>query len=536
MNPARTIRTLLWAGSAAGLLAAGWLLVIASPHAALMSLVGDDAGYYFNIARNLCLGHGCTFDRLHTTGGFNPLFLGLLTGLYALLPGPREVLSLFRVGLLLDYGLTVGSFFVYVALMRRFVATLPDAPARSTLVPAAALLYSLFVCWKGLYGMDAHLTLLLLFLYGLGVVRGGLLKERLPLALLDGALLGLLVLARADSLFLVAPVYLLIVLLVDRRTRARNAALQAAVTVALVVPYLAWNRGQSQHWMAISARIKTGFPRLDVGSSLDAVLHSSLHRADLLFMGAVLVAGCVALVLLGRRISRDGRQVLSSPVNGLVAAWAGYAVLRVAWMVLFSRYDVQAGYLIAASPIAVLILLWLFARIPAGRIRPQSLHGATAAVLVLLSLLLFAGKLHAVTGRWHDWTQTGSSDQRTMALSIQQTTPPDAVLFGGGLGLMGFFSDRAWINADGVANDDAYQSIFSEEGGLARYLEDNGVTHVVFSDMETRDEGPDGFRVVVPGHLSGEEQTYRVAPDDLLQQRRLADRGNHRVYLARYTP
>jgi hypothetical protein len=39
----------------------------------------DDAYYYFGIARNLASGSGSTFDRLHTTNDYQPLWLGIST-------------------------------------------------------------------------------------------------------------------------------------------------------------------------------------------------------------------------------------------------------------------------------------------------------------------------------------------------------------------------------------------------------------------------------------------------------------------------
>lgn len=46
----------------------------------------DDAFYYFQIAKNVSLGNGFTFDGLHLTNGFHPLWLALLLPLFWLLP------------------------------------------------------------------------------------------------------------------------------------------------------------------------------------------------------------------------------------------------------------------------------------------------------------------------------------------------------------------------------------------------------------------------------------------------------------------
>ena len=59
-----------------------WLPIIAVwgplPHA----LTFDDAWYYFQIARNVAGGRGSTFDGLHHTNGYHPLWLGICSLVY----------------------------------------------------------------------------------------------------------------------------------------------------------------------------------------------------------------------------------------------------------------------------------------------------------------------------------------------------------------------------------------------------------------------------------------------------------------------
>jgi hypothetical protein len=66
-------------------------------------LLQDDAYYYFGVARHLSAGHGFTFDGLHPTNGFHPLWLGLCTAIWSLVPGevlPLRVASLVEAALL----------------------------------------------------------------------------------------------------------------------------------------------------------------------------------------------------------------------------------------------------------------------------------------------------------------------------------------------------------------------------------------------------------------------------------------------------
>src|SRR5207249_52514 len=58
----------------------------------------DDAFYYFQIARHLAQGRGFTFDGIHPTNGFHPLWLFLLVPIYRIVPG--DVPPLLAVGAL----------------------------------------------------------------------------------------------------------------------------------------------------------------------------------------------------------------------------------------------------------------------------------------------------------------------------------------------------------------------------------------------------------------------------------------------------
>jgi hypothetical protein len=65
----------------------GAAVVAAVDRSSLADLFHDDAYYYFQIARNIVSGNGVTFDGLHPTNGFHPLWLLLLLPVFALVPG-----------------------------------------------------------------------------------------------------------------------------------------------------------------------------------------------------------------------------------------------------------------------------------------------------------------------------------------------------------------------------------------------------------------------------------------------------------------
>ena len=57
------------------------------PDEALLTSFTDDTYYYLVVARHVAAGNGFTFDGLHPTNGYQPLWLFLLVPLYVVLPG-----------------------------------------------------------------------------------------------------------------------------------------------------------------------------------------------------------------------------------------------------------------------------------------------------------------------------------------------------------------------------------------------------------------------------------------------------------------
>ena len=132
----------------------------------------------------------------------------------------------------------------------------------------------------------------------------------------------------------------------------------------------------------------------------------------------------------------------------------------------------------------------------------------------------------------------GLADEWTLAQQIRSATGPRDVLYGGAFGLVGFFADRAWINGDGVANSYDYQRAF-ERDGLADWLRDSGVTHVVWATSERGPSPGAPIRLDVEGVLAGRINTIEVDPRDIVFEGRLArglarDRTGSKVYVARW--
>ncbi|MEO5988261.1 MAG: hypothetical protein ABIU54_05000 [Candidatus Eisenbacteria bacterium] len=538
----RLTSALLFVLSACILSVVGYVLLVASPRYSIYVLVGDDAGYYFAVARNFCLGHGLTFDRLHETNGFNPLLTALLIGTYkSFVPG-LSLLGCYRAGILLTLLANLASLTLMLRLVGGFMDPQVFAGSVRRLVFASTATFFIgFITLKSNYGMDAPLVLLVGLTYLLRVRRRGLVAPGVGAALIDGALLGLLFLARVDSLpLLVTAFALMIVLALRDRTVWGGIVGRSLVTMALVMPYLMWSERHFGTWLPVSARLKSRFPDIDVPASMHVMLHSSLNPADLgSFVLAFAVAlGTAAWFLRGLRQRRPA-DTLADPQLAAIALVTFFLLMRFSYMAMFSRLDVQGSYAILAHPYNVVMAMvltsaWARRNPNANALGRRRIAQLACGLLLLVSAMLVTGKCRVLLHHWGAIEAGGRGDELALARAIHEKTRPGDVIYGGAFGLVGFFADRAWINGDGVANNYAYQDVL-ENDGLEGYLAENRVTHAVYLLTPGMVSADGRVPLLMRSELNGRVNHYSVADTaTVLVWRSNRNRGAT-VCLARYS-
>jgi hypothetical protein len=540
---ARIATAVLAALSASALLAIAWLLLFAPPGAAMSGLVADDAGYYIAIARNFALGFGASFDRLHPTNGFNPLEFAVLSGVFRLLPRSLPVLACYRAAMLADFLVGLAGLWLFMRLVsRRLAAPAFGGESRRLMLAACAAFYAMFVLAKSHYGVDAWLVLLIGNAYFVRVQKRGLLAPGAGAAVADGALLGLVFLARVDSLpLLVAAFGLMGLLAIGTRGAWRGIGVRASICALLAAPFVVSNQIQFGTWLPVSAHIKSAFPRIDVAASLAVIRHSSLPPLDQFAFLVAFVGSLVTTVWLLSRARRDGvREALSDGPSQLLAVMSLYVLARLSYMLLFSRCDVQGSYGILSHVYNVLGFVTLIEAAAArtgarSRRLASSVVVAGAAALAAFSLAVLALKVQVLMGRSAQRVHEGWVDDATFGEAVRRATPEGAVIFGGSFGVAGLFADRAWINGDGVANSYAYQRALAA-GALREYLHANRVGFVAFLSDSATLRGVAPIPVNVTGALSGRVNTIEIDPRDAVLARRVARGAGPLCVIARYRP
>ncbi|MEZ4234572.1 MAG: hypothetical protein R3F59_00085 [Myxococcota bacterium] len=400
----------------------------------LIRLTPDDAYYYLEIARRLWLGQGSTFDGVQPTNGYHPLWCAMLVPLGPLFEASRDLGA--RAAAALSIAWMALALALTAALGRR---TAPQAPWVALLVATCTLAPA------SIYGLETALALALLAAAFLAV-------DALPRATAAGgaaagALLGAVVLARIDLGLHVAVIDAMWLVAAARgRAAARPLALAVAAQAALVGAYLTFDLLWFGEALPISASIKVGRgggPNLRWAKSLLALLGIG--------------SGALGVAVLALRLDR------TPTLRAVALATAGHAALLATRGASETYNWTFAPTVLGGAVLLGAVVPWLGARVGRTTVR-------AAVVVGCLGLLAVAvrGKLRP----------TGFAEKLERALWIRDHVPPGATFAEGDCGLLGYLSEHAFVNVDGLTGSVAFQQAIRDDT-LLPWFEASGVDAVV---------------------------------------------------------
>jgi len=441
----------------------------------------DDAYYYLVIAQNAAGGHGFTMDRLSPTNGFQPLWMWTLVPV-AWLSGsdPAVFLGVVQV---LSVALVAAVGGVFCGLLR----------ARLGLAPA--LLAGLLIVFPRFLnvlvsGLESGLVFLVLVALIVELLRRDALSSPVPRAAdaRTGALVGLLLLARLDTVFIgLALAGFVAAHGLMRGTGGFAARIARTVrkelalfwpTVALVTPYLVWNQLAFGHLMPISGALKTSFPQAGFTPE-----HMRVEYAGLLLLG---------LGAAGREIWRgNGRDPL---VRGVALLSIGL-VFHALYTVMYMHWAVFSWHFAAFIPVGILGAAMLAS--DAARRAPRVFVIGALAGLALFQVFALA---FSVSRLALSFTVAGREAGAWVAANL----PADAVLGMKDSGAFSYFAQRRVMNLDGVANSFEFANALCH-GGLEDFMRSHGVEYVAQHSVppEVRAGAYERFTQTYRCHLPG---------------------------------
>jgi hypothetical protein len=431
----------------------------------------DDAYYYLVIARNAASGQGFSADGLSPTNGFQPLWMWLLVPVAWLTSGDTSrLLGLTQLIVVCVFAASGG---LLCELLRARFGFLP------ALVGTAVLLVPRFSNVL-LSGMESGLAVLLLVL----LVRERLGRAR---AVPTGVLLGLLMLARLDSVFLGMTLagYLAVEGMARDGSPLQSRALRTLRTglatlwpaVALVIPYLAWNYVSFGHLVPISGALKTSHSEL-------GWMPENLNPA---YLALLVFAAAGVAALLGRR--DDPR------LAGTLAALTAGIGLQALHALVFMRWAVFSWHFALFIPIGAIGAAAL-AREAEQRLPRPALRYAVAALAGLLVVTQAASIRRLHLGF------TGAA--REAGEWVARSLPENAVLGMKDSGAFSYFAGRRVMNLDGVVNSFEFAETLCR-GELGEFLRAHRVDYVAQHAVPASVRAGDyeSFTQRYPCHLPG---------------------------------
>jgi hypothetical protein len=286
----------------------------------------DDGFYYFVVARNVAAGLGFTFDGLARTNGFHPLWLFIITPIFAL---PGKILPLRVLALLLVSLNAVTAALLYRLASRRL------SPGAAFVTALAFALLPPIHNFTARGGMEAGLSafLIILLLDRLAVTDGKATRGVLILA----GVAALTVLARLDNVFLAGFAGGWLTLKGGRvplRAWLRRALPYFVPLGMIILLYMTWNvigfgtptpvSGQVKRWWGTLPNSVYGFPPKQLSNYIGQFVTDDANIGPWALATAPLYA--VAEGLAGEEVG--ARRIALAGLTAALALGLGWLIRR----------------------------------------------------------------------------------------------------------------------------------------------------------------------------------------------------------------
>ncbi len=460
----------------------------------LLPYLIDDGFFHLQVAKHIAEGHGPTFDGVHLTNGFHPLWVWMLSILYWLFPNFYG--SFFTASTTVQVALNLGSIYL-VWRIARLLSSRPSIPWM------AIVLYGLnpFVIFYTITGMETSLYLFLLTLIFWRFVK--MVQSSSSSYLGIGILSGLLLLTRTESIILLGCLF--VALLVPSRTRLRHALELGVPTLVAALVWMGWSWSTVHSLTQINAYAPALGRRLLYG--LPVTPHSLYEGLFMIKFGAwtftnavkeysamlglqvpvLMTTGLVLVMIAQSGRERVDRGWLRKTLGVYAIPFVGFLLIFLANTVV--RWYSREYYILPWTLLATFFLLIVCEGVDRLRLPAK---GAVQAMVVISALISFVG-LYQDTYRESVALGNGGAGNtavRAAAQWINDHAEPGAIVGSFKVsGVLSYWSRYQVQNLDGKINNAVFPYLMAGEAW--NYLREQQIRYLV--EPEGKLESRRGF-------------------------------------------
>ncbi len=489
----------------------------------------DDAYYYFKLAQNIGAGLGATFDGIHPTNGFHPL--------YALLLVPLFKVAGSNVELGVHLALTLVALFNVATAWPIYLIGLHTQSHRAGII--AALLYSANP-WAILLTMTGVESAVYVFVFAWAVVAY-LHWRKHPhprTALLTGVLVGVTIMARSEGGLLLAGIAADVLL--RGRTSIKQslvAVVQIGIAAALVcLPWAIWSTMHFGTPLQVSGSAIMLHSHAEAPAELGSQVAWYLKRTSwfvprfilkvlLYSFPVVLLAGAMATWVFAccRQHFWKGVQA-TAPLRFL---WLPFALIAIYYNLILwhqQHWYFHALVLIVTLCIVPSIDVWFTAICSTPEKHKEHEERTLAHIashrgykgIVAASLLLIVLCIGVVSAMWVRGVYPAQKPHYASGRWIATSAVQSGVFGYTDSGILGYACACTMVNLDGVMNNAAYRH-YAHHGyspaTIGAYMADSGVEYMILAATAPEEHYGPAVRVEQVQQIgSFNRALYRVVP------------------------
>ena len=450
-----------------------------------LNMFPDDAFYYMAPAINISKGLGPTGDGVTLTSGYHPLWMAVLVLTAKIAPGMDRVMFF-------NTTLIIGSTLHFLTAMLIFFIALKYTGPLISLIWSSLYLFCEGCLIESLYGLESPLLAFLLALFILLEVTksSSILKNSAR-----GILLGLIFLARTDSIFFIAA-WMLINFATEYYCKKTVLRLFREYIVILSGAFLAilpwfifsfrWYGTIFQKSMVMKelwrSRISEGFSSADhIIFSLKILyewLSTALNIYTLIpWLFIFLFGALFAAYSSGKRFEgNDNRSALPDTLIVCLVSLFAYSIIAGLFYSIKFNF-VKSWYFVSARlfyPLLGIYLTYLCLKLLEGKTRKVITY-----VLVFVILVVSAKNVFKMNYTYnHVLPEIKRLGQFIVVIDwIKSNIPENAAIGAYSSGTLSYFSERRVINLDGLCNNDIYQVNLNKS--MEKYIDDMKIKYLV---------------------------------------------------------